>query len=67
MSRLQISPKRVVRAVLWYLREISGESSYKRYLEHAQNHHPQRPTMSRREFERWRFDSQEREPQSRCC
>jgi uncharacterized short protein YbdD (DUF466 family) len=50
----------------WYLREVSGESAYDRYVEHAREH-PDREVMSRREFERQRMDDRDARPQSRCC
>jgi uncharacterized short protein YbdD (DUF466 family) len=51
----------------WYLREVSGESAYDRYVEHARADHPDRPVLSRREFERRRMDERDARPQSRCC
>ena len=51
----------------WYLREVSGESAYDRYVEHANAEHPDREVMSRREFERQRMDDRDARPQSRCC
>src|SRR5215203_5035605 len=38
--------------VRWYLREVSGESSYDRYVEHMRRDHPDQPVMSRRDYER---------------
>jgi len=55
------------RAVRWYLREITGESAYDRYVEHARGLHPDRPVASRREFERHRQDLENHRPQQRCC
>ena len=53
--------------VWWYLREVSGESKYDRYVEHARVEHPGAPVMSRREFERRRQDARENQTQARCC
>ena len=54
-------------AVRWYLREVSGESAYDRYAEHARREHPGAPVMSRRDFERRRQDARENRTQARCC
>lgn len=56
-----------VRWLGWYLREVSGESAYDRYVEHARAAHPDRAVMSRRQFERQRMDDRDTRPQSRCC
>jgi len=53
--------------VRWYLREISGESAYDRYVEHLRREHPDEPVMSRRDFERWRQDDRDKNPRARCC
>jgi uncharacterized short protein YbdD (DUF466 family) len=53
--------------VVWYLREVMGESAYDHYVEHARRAHPGMPVMSRREFERQRMDEQDRNPRTRCC
>ena len=51
----------------WYLREVSGETAYDRYVEHARRDHPGEPVMSRRDFERWRQDDRDANPRARCC
>ena len=51
----------------WYLREVSGESAYERYLAHARTDHPDDPVRSRRDFERLRMDARNSRPESRCC
>ena len=51
----------------WYLREVSGESGYDRYVAHMRRDHPGQPVMSRREFERRRQDAREDNPRARCC
>jgi uncharacterized short protein YbdD (DUF466 family) len=56
-----------LRAVLWYLRELTDESAYDRYVEHVRTHHPDRPVPSRREFERQRMDARDANPAVRCC
>ncbi|HLZ36228.1 MAG TPA: YbdD/YjiX family protein [Mycobacteriales bacterium] len=57
----------VVRAVRWYLREVTGETAYDRYVAHARGAHGDAPVLSRREFERRRMDAREVRPGSRCC
>jgi uncharacterized short protein YbdD (DUF466 family) len=56
-----------VAGVRWYLREVSGESAYDRYVEHVRSEHPDGAVMSRRDFERWRQDDRENNPRARCC
>lgn len=55
------------RAIWWYLREVTGESAYDRYVEHERRDHPDRPVASRRAFERKRQDLENLRPQQRCC
>jgi uncharacterized short protein YbdD (DUF466 family) len=62
-----MTPKRVVSGVLWYLREVSGESAYDRYVAHMRREHPAQPVMSRRDFERRRQDERNENPRARCC
>jgi uncharacterized short protein YbdD (DUF466 family) len=58
---------RALRFVWWYAREVSGESAYDRYVEHARRDHPGEPVMSRRDFERRRQDARENQTRARCC
>jgi uncharacterized short protein YbdD (DUF466 family) len=53
--------------VRWYLREVSGESGYDRYVAHMRREHPGQPVMSRRDYERRRQDQREESPRARCC
>ncbi len=53
--------------VRWYLREVSGETAYERYVAHVRREHPDALVMSRRDFERWRQDERENNPRARCC
>jgi len=57
----------LVRTARWYLREVSGESLYDRYLEHHAAGHTGEPAMTRAEFERWRVDRGDIDPPARCC
>ncbi|MGW4029583.1 YbdD/YjiX family protein [Streptomyces sp. NPDC004838] len=58
---------RALRAVHWYLREVTGETAYDRHCEHHRRSHPDVPPPTRREFQRLRTRRMEEEPQSRCC
>jgi uncharacterized short protein YbdD (DUF466 family) len=59
--------RRVLSGVRWYLREVSGESAYDRYVAHMRKDHASQPVMTRREFERRRQDDRDDRPQARCC
>ena len=56
-----------LRSVLWYLRELTDESAYDRYVEHLRTCHPGRAVPSRREFERLRTATKDANPTARCC
>jgi uncharacterized short protein YbdD (DUF466 family) len=49
-----------------YLREISGENAYDRYLQAHAATHPDKPALSRGEFYRHRQDEKYNNPGSRC-
>ncbi|MCX4698003.1 YbdD/YjiX family protein [Streptomyces sp. NBC_01373] len=53
----------------WYVRELTDESAYDRYVAHVRKEHPQAPVPSRRDFERMRTERQEADPRQgfRCC
>ena len=55
------------RGFMGYLREVSGETAYDRYVEHRRREHPGDPVMSRRDYERWRMDQRDANPSARCC
>jgi uncharacterized short protein YbdD (DUF466 family) len=59
--------KHAARGFYQYLREVSGETQYDRYVEHRRREHPDDPVMSRRDFERWRMDDRDANPRARCC
>jgi uncharacterized short protein YbdD (DUF466 family) len=59
--------KEVARGVRWYLREVSGETAYERYVAHMRADHADQPVMSRRDFERRRQDQRELHQRARCC
>jgi uncharacterized short protein YbdD (DUF466 family) len=49
-----------------YLKEISGENAYDRYLQVHAATHPDKPPMRRGEFYRHRQDEKYSNPGSRC-
>jgi uncharacterized short protein YbdD (DUF466 family) len=54
----------------WYVRAVSGEDAYERYLAHHQSAHGAGsavPALTEREFWRDRTDRQDTNPQGRCC
>ena len=55
-----------LRSIWDYLKEISGENAYDRYLAVHVATHPGKPPMSRSEFYRWRQDEKYNNPGSRC-
>ncbi|MFE6284619.1 YbdD/YjiX family protein [Streptomyces sp. NPDC057877] len=60
---------RAFRGIRWYLRELTDESAYDRYVTHVRKDHPEVEVPSRRAFERMRTDRQEADPRQgfRCC
>ncbi|WP_320778916.1 YbdD/YjiX family protein [Streptomyces sp. CRN 30] len=63
------TPRRVFRGVRWYLRELTDESAYDRYVAHLRAHRPAERVPSRRAFERMRTEEREADPRTgfRCC
>ncbi|MFD5860581.1 YbdD/YjiX family protein [Streptomyces chartreusis] len=63
------SLRRALGSVRWYLRELTDESAYDRYVTHVRQGHPDARVPSRRDFERMRTDRQEADPRRgfRCC
>ncbi|MEV6651394.1 YbdD/YjiX family protein [Streptomyces sp. NPDC051219] len=61
--------RRVVDRVRWFVRELSGEAVYDKYVAHARACNPDAEVMTRREFERSRTDAREADPRDgfRCC
>jgi uncharacterized short protein YbdD (DUF466 family) len=62
-----VTVRQVMAGVRWYLREVSGESAYDRYVQHMRRDHPGQPVMSRRDYERRRQDERNENPRARCC
>ncbi|SCD51386.1 Uncharacterized short protein YbdD, DUF466 family [Streptomyces sp. Termitarium-T10T-6] len=61
--------RRVAGRIRWYVRELTGESTYDRYVAHTKAHDPEAQVMTRRAFERSRTDAREADPREgfRCC
>ncbi len=55
-----------LRAIWEYLKEISGENAYDKYLAVHATTHPDRQAMTRGEFYRTRQDEKYNNPGSRC-
>jgi uncharacterized short protein YbdD (DUF466 family) len=62
-----VTVRQMMAGVRWYLREVTGESAYDRYVQHMRRDHPGQPVMSRRDYERRRQDYREENPRARCC
>ena len=58
---------RAWRAVGWYVRELTGEAAYDRYVAHALRDHPEAEPMPREAWWRARQDAEDSRPQQRCC
>lgn len=58
--------RRSVTAIRWFLREVTGESRYEKYLASVRDH-GERPVMTEREFWRERARHEEATPSARCC
>ncbi|MEV1045001.1 YbdD/YjiX family protein [Streptomyces sp. NPDC049916] len=61
--------RRIAGRIRWYVRELTGESAYDRYVAHARAHDPDTPVLTRRAFEHRRTDAREADPREgfRCC
>jgi uncharacterized short protein YbdD (DUF466 family) len=59
--------RQAVQGVRWYLREVSGEGDYDRYVARARCQHAEADVLSRREFERRKMSAREANPGARCC
>lgn len=55
------------RALSWYVKEVTGEGDYERYVAHLRRTHPGRPVPSPREFWRQNYAEQDANPTGRCC
>jgi uncharacterized short protein YbdD (DUF466 family) len=61
--------RRAISGVRWYIRELTDESGYERYVAHVRGSRPDAPLPSRRAFERARTGRRDRDPREgfRCC
>jgi uncharacterized short protein YbdD (DUF466 family) len=55
-----------MRSAWEYLKEVSGENAYDRYLQNHRATHPEKKPLGRGEFYRWRQDEKYSNPGSRC-
>jgi len=55
-----------IRSAWWYLKEVSGENAYDRYLERHRATHPTKEPLGRGEFYRRLQDEKYSNPGSRC-
>ena len=52
---------------IWqFIREVTGDDAYERYLDHQRAHHPERAPLTRRAYFRLRQE-QKWSRVSRCC
>jgi uncharacterized short protein YbdD (DUF466 family) len=65
--RTAVNTRRVAAAIRWYLREVSGEADYDRYVAHEHQEHPGVPPLSRRDFERRKNQRRQESPEAGCC
>jgi uncharacterized short protein YbdD (DUF466 family) len=67
--RSSVLLRRAIRGVRWYVRELTDESAYDRYVAYLRKGHRDVEVPSRCDFERMRTDRQEADPRQgfRCC
>lgn len=58
---------RAWRGLRWYVRELTGEAAYDRYVAHARQQHPGVEPMPLAAWWRARQDAEDARPQQRCC
>lgn len=57
----------IVRAVRWYVRELTGEAAYDRYVAAHARRHPDHEPLTRAQWWRARDDAREAMAHERCC
>jgi hypothetical protein len=62
---MRIPALKVRRGIGWYLKQLTGEAKWDKYLQRCGNDGVE--PMSRRDFERHRTEHMEKHPQARCC
>ncbi|WP_238439569.1 YbdD/YjiX family protein [Microbacterium sp. JZ31] len=55
------------RALVWFIKGVTGESKYDSYLAHERAVHPDREPMTPAEYWRCVYSEQDANPGSRCC
>lgn len=55
------------RTVRWFVRGVTREDRYDRYVDHLRRTHPDDPIPTEREFWREHYVEMERNPGTRCC
>lgn len=55
------------RGVRWYVRELTGEAAYDRYVASHARTHPDHAPLTRAQWWRARDDVRERASHERCC
>ena len=59
--------RRAWRAVVWYVRGLTGESDYDTYVAHLRKHHPGQIPPTVAEYWRQRYADEGANPSGRCC
>lgn len=59
--------RRGLRAFVWYLKGVVGEDAYEQYLRYHRSTGCRSAPMSEKAFWADKMDSQDRNPQGRCC
>lgn len=59
--------RRLWHGVVWYLREVTGEADYERYVRWHRLVHPDEPAPTRREFDLLRSAGDADGTNPRCC
>jgi len=59
--------RKVLRAVRWYVRELTGEAAYDRYVAAHAARHGDHPPLTRAQWWRARDDARERVAHESCC
>jgi uncharacterized short protein YbdD (DUF466 family) len=58
---------RIGAGLIWYLRELTGEADYDRYVDHCRLHGSCVTPVSRQQFERLKWEDRAASPGTRCC
>ena len=58
---------KVLSAVRWWFRGVTGADAYERYLDHHRRSGHDHPPMTEKQFWRAKTDFQENNPSASCC